>query len=260
MRRAVTRAAVRADPSRVAGRRVVGDELAGRRDDDEVVDQQRRRREAPVGHLGVAVGAGIARPDDTSGGRIEHVEDAGRAEGVDASVAERRRASRTRAAVRFPEPRLVTMLPHRRAGADAIRGDDLVLAALLLRVEHVAVDGKRRPARTDRPAPQFLRRRRRPIGGDAHAANDAVAIAAAEARPVGEVRRVQRVQRVPRVRRVQRVRRVRRVRRAGASGQRRGCRGGRSRQVLAACRRAAPVRDLQPWATIATRDRCRRRP
>ena len=75
---------------------------------------------------------------------------------VDASVAERRGAARTGAAVRFPEARGVTMLPHRRAGADAIRGDDLVLAALLLCVEDVAVDGERRPAGTDRPAPQSL--------------------------------------------------------------------------------------------------------
>ena len=47
------------------------------------------------------------------------------------------------------------MPPHRLAGAHPVAGDDLVAAALLLRVEEVAVHGERRPARADRPAPHL---------------------------------------------------------------------------------------------------------
>ncbi len=51
MRRAVAVAAVRAEPARLAGGEVVGDELAGGGDDDDVVDHQRRAREAPGRNL-----------------------------------------------------------------------------------------------------------------------------------------------------------------------------------------------------------------
>ena len=51
------------------------------------------------------------------------------------------------------------MPPHRLARGHPVAGHDLVLAALLLRVEEIAVDGERRPARPDRPAPQLDRRR-----------------------------------------------------------------------------------------------------
>ena len=70
-----------------------------------------------------------------------------------------------------------------------VTGDDLVVAALLLGVEQVAADREGRPARSDRPAPQLDRRRRRPVGLDPRAADDAVAPGSAKAGPVGSRRR-----------------------------------------------------------------------
>ena len=116
---------------------------------------------------------------------VERVQDSGRAERVDATVAERRRPARTGAAIRLPEPGRVAVSPHRLAGGHVVAGDDLVVTALLLGVEEVAADREGRPARSDRPAPQLDRRRRRPVGLDPHAANDAVALGSAKAGPVG---------------------------------------------------------------------------
>ena len=139
------------------------------------------------GSFVAGVGRGVARPDDGAVAGVERVDDAGRAERVDATVAERRRRARTGAGVRLPEPRRVAVSPHRLAGGHVVAGDDLVFAALLLRVEEVAVDRERRPARSDRPAPQLDRRRLRPVGLDPHAANDAVAIRSAKAGPFGSL-------------------------------------------------------------------------
>ena len=138
-----------------------------------------------IGHLPAGVGCHVARPHDRAGSGVERVQDAGRAERVHAAVAERRRAARTGAAVRFPEPHRVAVSPHRLARAHAVAGDDLVVAALLLRVEQSPLTAK-----DDQPGPIGRRhicdrRRRRPVGLDPHAADDAVAIGSAKARPLG---------------------------------------------------------------------------
>ena len=74
---------------------------------------------------------------------IERVEDSGRAERVDATMAERRRSAGTGAAIRLPEAHRVTVLPHRLAGAQPVARHQLVFAALLLRVDQIAGDGER---------------------------------------------------------------------------------------------------------------------
>ncbi len=137
------------------------------------------------GDLRAGVGRRVARPHDGAAAGVERVQDSGRAECVDAAVAEGRRPARTGAAIRLPEPGRVAVFPHRLAGGQLVAGDDLVVTALLLGVEEVAADRERRPARSDRPAPQLDRRRLRPVGLDPHAANDAVAIGSAKAGPVG---------------------------------------------------------------------------
>ena len=185
MRRAVAAAAGRAEPARIAGGEVVGDELAGGGDDHDVVDHQRRAREAPARDLHAGVGRRVARPDDGAVTGVERVHDSGRAECVDATVAEGRRRARTGAAIRLPEPGRVAVRPHRLAGRQVVAGDDLVVAALLLGVEEVAADREGRPARSDRPAPHLDRRRCRPVGLDPHAGDDAVAMGSAKAGPVG---------------------------------------------------------------------------
>ena len=55
------------------------------------------------------------------------------------AVIERRGATRSWTAIRFPEPNAIAMPPHRRAGAQSVSGDHLVLAALFLRIKDVAV-------------------------------------------------------------------------------------------------------------------------
>ena len=77
------------------------------------------------------------------------------------------------------------MPPHRLAGVEPVAGDQLFLAALLLRVDELALDREGRPGGADRAAPQRDRRGSRPVGRDPHAADDAVAGGSAEARPVG---------------------------------------------------------------------------
>ena len=76
------------------------------------------------------------------------------------------------------------MSPHRRAGGQVVARHHLVVAALLLGIDQVAVDREGRPARPDRPAPQFDGLRPGPISFDPHAANDAVALRSTKAGPV----------------------------------------------------------------------------
>src|SRR5690349_24059378 len=76
------------------------------------------------------------------------------------------------------------MTPDRLARRDAVARDDLLVAALLLRVEQIPTHRERRPPGTNRPSPHLHRRRRRPVGADAHVLHHTVAIRTAEARPL----------------------------------------------------------------------------
>src|SRR5262249_58607093 len=120
-----------------------------------------------------------------AGVRVERVEDSRSAERVDAAVADGRRGARSGAAVRFPESRGVAVAPQRLAGRQLVARDDLVVAALLLRVDGMAADRERRPAGADLAPPELRRRRLRPVGLNLHAGNDAVAMRSAEAGPDG---------------------------------------------------------------------------
>src|SRR3989442_4291035 len=181
MWRAVAGAAVRAEPARLAGGEVVSDERAGGGDDDDFVDHQRRARKAPARDLLAVVGRRVARPHDGAVSGVERVQDSGPTECVHATVADGRRPARTGTGIRLPEPGRVAVSPHRLAGGQVVAGDDLVVTALLLRVEEVAADREGRPAWSDRSAPQLDRRRPGPVGLDPHAANDAVPIGSAKA-------------------------------------------------------------------------------
>jgi hypothetical protein len=75
------------------------------------------------------------------------------------------------------------MAPDGLARADAIARDDFVLAALFLCVEQIAADRERRPPGTHLTPPHLHGRRRRPVGGDRHRMDDAVAIRSAKSRP-----------------------------------------------------------------------------
>src|SRR5271157_3190344 len=153
MWRAVAGAAGRAEPARITGGEVVGDQPAGGGDDDDVVNHQWRACEAPVRDLRAGVGRRVARPNDRAVTGVECVQDSGRTKCVYATVAEGRRRARTGAAIRLPESGHVAVCPHRLAGGRVVAGDDLVVTALLLGVEEVAADREGRPARSDRPAP-----------------------------------------------------------------------------------------------------------
>ena len=185
MGRAVAGAVGTGHPSLVAGVRIVGGELAFGGDDHDVADDERRARESP--HRGFLRGLlrHVARPDRGPVARVERVEQPGRAERIDTTVGEGGRTARAGAGVRLPEARGVAMTPDRLAGAHVVAGDDLVVAELLLRVEAVAVDRERRPARADRAAPELDRRRLRPVGFDLRSVNDTVAVRSAETWPLG---------------------------------------------------------------------------
>src|SRR5262249_25125309 len=129
------------------------------------------------------------RPHDGAASLVEDVHDPRRPQRVHATVAEGRRRARTGAGVRLPEPGGVAVLPHRLAGGRLVARHHLVLAALLLGEEAVAVDREGRPARPDRPAPRLDRRGRGPVGLDPDTGDDAVAMGAAEAGPLGLRRR-----------------------------------------------------------------------
>src|SRR5262249_18406174 len=119
---------------------------------------------------------------------IERVQDSGRTERVHAAGAESGRSAWTRSAGRFGESSGVAMLPDGLAGADAVAGNDLVLAALLLRVKTIALDREGRPAGPDRATPELGRRRLRPVGLDPYAMDHAVTCGPTKTRPLSRRR------------------------------------------------------------------------
>ncbi len=126
MWRAVALAADRAEPARIAGGEVVGNQRAGGGDEDDVADHQRKARETPARDLRAGVGRRVARPHDGAVAGVEDVEDSGRTKCVHATVAEGRHRARTGVGIRLPEPDRVAMFPHRLAGGRVVAGDDLV--------------------------------------------------------------------------------------------------------------------------------------
>src|SRR5437773_269541 len=116
MWRAVAAAAGRADPAPLTGGEIVGGEPAPGGGDDDVANNQWRAREAPARYLRAGIGRRIARPHHGAVTGIERVQDSGRAECVDATVAQGRRRARTGAGIRLPKPGRVTVSPHRLAG------------------------------------------------------------------------------------------------------------------------------------------------
>ena len=82
---------------------------------------------------------GVARPDDGAGAlRRAHSGFRSRRSRRRGRCVKRRRRARTGAAVRLVEPDGVAVPPHRLAGRHAVARDDLLVAALLLRVEQIA--------------------------------------------------------------------------------------------------------------------------
>src|SRR5215468_143569 len=146
MWRAVAPAAGRPEPAPRAGGEVIGDELARGGNDHNVADHQRRAREAPCRDLCAGVGRRIARPHGRAVTGVESVQDSGRAECVNATVAEGRRRARTGAGIRLEESGRVPVSPHQLASGQLVAGDELVVAALLLGVKKVAALRETSPA------------------------------------------------------------------------------------------------------------------
>src|SRR5262249_61148237 len=120
-----------------------------------VADDERRTRKSPLRGFRLGVRRRVARPDDGAVTSVERVQDAGRPEGVDATVAESRRRARTGAGVRLVEPNRVLVSPNRRASSQVVARHQLIFSALLLCIDKMAVDREGRPARSDRLAPQL---------------------------------------------------------------------------------------------------------
>src|SRR5262249_8016927 len=99
MRRTVPPAMGRTEPAGLASGDVIGDERAGGGHDGEGVDYQRRARAPPAWHFLACVGSHVPRPHAGTSPRVERVDDSGRTDRVDAAVVERRRSTRTGAAI-----------------------------------------------------------------------------------------------------------------------------------------------------------------
>ena len=117
MRRAIASARRFHEPALGAGRAVVGDECARGGDNDEVVDDQWGARDAPARNRHAGIGHRVARPHGSAVAGVEGIQDSGRAECVDATVAEGGCRTRTSAAVRLIEPDRITVCPDRLTGA-----------------------------------------------------------------------------------------------------------------------------------------------
>src|SRR5262249_18946156 len=150
-----------------------------------MIDDQRRAGEGPNRQLGAGIGRGVARPDHTAGPGVESVQGFGGAECVDASVIKGGRRARAGATVRLIESDGVAVGPYGLAGSRFVAGDEFVFAALLLCVKEAAVNGERRPGRSNGSPPYLSRRRCRPVGLDSDAGDDVVAMRSPKTRPFG---------------------------------------------------------------------------
>ena len=191
VRRTVAVAARRPRPFKGAGT-VIGGEGAHHRDDHPVADHQRRAAEPPGQAGRVGIRRRIVRPAHSTGLGVEGIEDTGSAEGVDRIAADRRRRARSRAGVGIPEarpppppPPRVPVHPHQATGGRLIAGDDFILTVLLLGIQPVAIDRARGTGRPDRTSPDEHGRRRLPVGGNLHSADNSVARGSAETGPTG---------------------------------------------------------------------------
>src|SRR5205823_2038270 len=116
--------------------------------------------------------------------RVEAVEHALGAQRVNLALVEGGRGARAGAGDDLGEADAVAVRPDFVAGVGRVADDDLLLAALLLRVQAVADHRERRPPRPDEVPPNFSRRVLLPVGGEAHARQPTVALRPAEAWPV----------------------------------------------------------------------------
>ena len=97
----------------------------------------------------------VPRPHRSAVPCVQRIQDPGRSERIHAAPFEGRSRARARSGVRFPESDRIAVYPNRFARGQCVAGDDLVFAALLLRVEEFASNSERRQARPDRPSPQL---------------------------------------------------------------------------------------------------------
>src|SRR5215204_3383241 len=184
VRRAMAPSVYWTKPSRLASRTFVGDELTINTENNEVVDHCGRARETPLGDALLRIVAGVSRPDHLAVARVERVQQSSSAKRIHATIgAEGGRSTWTGAAVGLPEASRVSMPPHRLASFDAVRRDDLIVAALFLREDHIPAHGARRPSRANRMPPQRNRRRLGPVRVDPHAVDHTVALRSTKAWP-----------------------------------------------------------------------------
>lgn len=89
MRRAVANATFPDRPAKVARGEVVGGELRTGGNNDEIFNDQRLAGQPPGRNLGANVGGHVSRPHGRAVTTVEDVQNARRAERVDASIVER---------------------------------------------------------------------------------------------------------------------------------------------------------------------------
>src|SRR5205823_3319660 len=96
-------------------------------------------------------------PDEFAGGQVETIDDARRAEGVDASLVDGRGRARADAAVLVVVARQIFVLPNEFAVEDVEADNRLIVVALLECDRAIADDGEPGPRRSDGLAPEHLR-------------------------------------------------------------------------------------------------------
>ena len=129
-----------------------------------------------------------ARPARFAACRLQAIQNARRAERIDASLGKCRTGTGPRSGLSVEEPRFVLMCPNFVASRRVETEDDLRLAALFLRKQATANNQHRRPGGADPLPPELLRRMRFPVRRDLQAVNLGSPVGTAKFGPISRLR------------------------------------------------------------------------
>ena len=103
----------RPKPARNSRRSIVAGQRSGGCYNHHLINHQRRTRKAPIRNRYFRIGSCVTSPDEGAIPGIEDIENSGRTQAVDPTIAQRGCAAWACAGVRFPKSGRVTVLPDR---------------------------------------------------------------------------------------------------------------------------------------------------